>query len=68
MIDIVLLEKTLTTHQTWNLLSADLDNTTDRVLRQLRKLPWSGLMKCFMEALKGKYSQFSPDSLFNYWS
>lgn len=44
------------------LLFADLDKTTiERVLRQLRKLPWSEcetyLLKCFMKVYKGKYSQ-----------
>lgn len=44
------------------LLFADLDKTSiERVLRQLRKLPWSEcetyLLKCFMKVYKGKYSQ-----------
>ncbi|KAF6134865.1 hypothetical protein GIB67_002266 [Kingdonia uniflora] len=44
------------------LLFSDLDKSSiERVLRQLRKLPWSEcetyLLKCFMKVHKGKYSQ-----------
>lgn len=44
------------------LLFIDLDKSSiERVLRQLRKLPWneceSYLLKCFMKVYKGKYSQ-----------
>ncbi|KAL3689456.1 hypothetical protein R1sor_015765 [Riccia sorocarpa] len=44
------------------LLFTDLDKSSiERVLRQLRKLPWneseSYLLKCFMKVHKGKYSQ-----------
>ncbi len=44
------------------LLFTDLDKTSiERILRQLRKLPWSEcepyLLNCFMKVYKGKYSQ-----------
>ena len=44
------------------LLFTDLDKSmADRVLRQLRKLPWNEcepyLLKCFLKVHKGKYSQ-----------
>lgn len=44
------------------LLFSDLDKSSiDRVLRQLRKLPWGEceayLLKCFMKVHKGKYGQ-----------
>lgn len=44
------------------LLFTDLDKSSaDRVLRQLRKLPWNDcepyILKCFLKVHRGKYSQ-----------